>query len=635
MNSRIKRPILLRLTLSILLPLCFIYTLVLLANYRQNRASAEDAASAYLQELCAHHASNLDANLRQVEQQCATLANTLGINPGLKDADLNVLLRAAIAQNPFLSGITIAFQPYAHNRETELYAPYLYREDGKVKAKELNQDYNYTVSDWYLPLLKDPQPYWTEPYHGESSGVLNASYLYPISPEGQFIAVAGADLSLPKLTGELANLRLDDAIVLLLSKEGSILSHPNQDWIMRQNLQSLASGLAPEYRALQDALSNADQGLLRSSKDNKGNAHWIAFQRVPATAWTFAVVKSEASVTKELRRNLKYQISIMLIGLALIILLILSVSISIVRPIKALQVRARKLADGDLDSSIIVPKTRDEVQELAELFNSMTTELKLQIAQQEELSAAKARVESELSIAHDIQQSLLPHVFPPFPNRPEFALYAQMIPARDVAGDFFDFFFCNQQELVLIIADVSGKGIPAALYMAVTRTLLKTAAENADGPSEALNHVNRVLAEGNDSCMFTTLFIAFYHLSTGCLRYANAGHLPPLLFCRDGQAMSLPSLGDPALGIVENYTFHEASHALKIGDRLIFFTDGVTEAQDASGNFFGTQRLGDILQGSLEDSIENVQNRIKEELIAFQKGELADDITMLFFSRRS
>jgi sigma-B regulation protein RsbU (phosphoserine phosphatase) len=99
--------------------------------------------------------------------------------------------------------------------------------------------------------------------------------------------------------------------------------------------------------------------------------------------------------------------------------------------------------------------------------------------------------------------------------------------------------------------------------------------------------------------------------------------------------MSLPSLGDPALGIVENYTYREASHELKIGDRLIFFTDGVTEAQDASGNFFGTQRLGDILQGSLEDSIENVQNRIKEELFAFQNGELADDITMLFFSRRS
>jgi len=604
----------------------------LLVSYNLNRGNADRKAEQYLSELCAHHASVLDGNLKQVMRQTESTAAAIKLIPVPDSLALREYLKQNVQINPFLSGLAFAFEPYRYRLEKRLYSPYLCRKETDIVPLDVANSYDYTLQDWYTNPATTLRGYWTEPYLGGASGILNATYTYPAYNNGILYGVAAADLSLTELTRELAMLNMPDAYVFLVSAKGNFIAHPNNDWILKQSLTSVADSIALELKGLNEIILKTQSGILKN--DAPTGKTWIVYRRIPATNWTFAAVLSEKAVLRAVHRQLLTQLILMFIGLLIIIFFIVLSAVSITRPIGQLSTRAHQIAQGDLDTILPESAGRDELSELSQDFNAMTRELKAQIARTKAMAIATARVESELSIARDIQQSLLPHVFPPFPQREEFSLYAQMIPAREVAGDFFDFFFVDPTHLVLIIADVSGKGIPAALFMAVTRTLLKTACDTDTSPAEALNKVNNVLSADNDNCMFTTLFIGVYDVSCGQLCYANAGHLTPLLFNPDGSYTCLHSFGDPALGIVENHLYHQACIELNIDDRLVFYTDGVSEAQDTDNNLYGMERFIELLKLTLSRPIEEVQICIQEDLFQYQNGELADDITMLFFSRK-
>ncbi len=631
---KVKRPILFRLIISILLPLCLIYSLVLFISYGINKRSAEQAAENYLQELCAHYASDFDAQLRLVEQQTADLA--LAMNhfplPGLNA--LNDYLKACVEQNSFLSGLAFAFEPNAFHPTKRLYAPYLCRKGSSIVQLDIADSYDYTTNDWYQVPKDTNTEYWTEPYLGGASGILNASYTLPTYRKDRLLGMAAADLSLTDMTQTLSNLELSHGYVFLVSNSGKFISHPNPRWIMEEGLDSIAEKFAPIYKGVFSKMQAIGSGVIKQPGAEKTEAQWLVFKTIPTTGWIFAAVVSERVVLQHVKKQLHTQVFMMLAGLILIMLLVVWSAVGITRPIRKLTARAHTIAEGDLESTIPVSHTKDEIEELTLVVNNMTAELKQQIKNISIMAEARARVESELSIARNIQQSLLPHVFPPFPTRSEFSLYAQMIPARDVAGDFFDFFFLDHNRLVLVIADVSGKGIPAALFMAVTRTLIKTVCIDDITPSVALSKVNQILSNDNDNCMFTTLFLGIYDVLSGDMCYSNAGHLPPLLFSRDGSYKTLETLGDPALGIVEGYDYKQACTHIELEDRLVFFTDGVTEAADKDDNLYGTERLIELLQTTLDDSIYDVQNKLQEDLDQFQGGEQADDITLLFFARK-
>jgi len=246
----------------------------------------------------------------------------------------------------------------------------------------------------------------------------------------------------------------------------------------------------------------------------------------------------------------------------------------------------------------------------------------------------KNRIDSELKIARTIQESLLPRVFPPFPDRKEFELTAINIPAKEVAGDFFDFFFTKKDCLVLVIADVSGKGVSAGLFMAVTRTLLKTICQEDITPSQAMSKANRIISIDNDSCMFTTLFLAFYESASGCLTYANAGHNPPYIVSPNGNIRKLNSLGNMALGIDETHQYKQGSDLLEIGDILTLYTDGVTEATSPQNQLYGEKRFEEILKAGRKEKLEYLQTQIENDLLEFQDFNRFDDITYLMLRRK-
>jgi len=239
-------------------------------------------------------------------------------------------------------------------------------------------------------------------------------------------------------------------------------------------------------------------------------------------------------------------------------------------------------------------------------------------------------IQHELSVAARIQQSILPRQFPPFPGHNEFEIYAQMLPAREVGGDFYDFFLIDKNRLGFVIGDVSGKGVPAAIFMAITRTLLKATALQGLSAGDCLNYVNGVLTRQSDSAMLVTIFYGILHTDNGELEYCLAGHNPPYILSRNEGVRCLDSPSSIIVGAFEDSDFETGRTILKPGDCVFLFTDGVTEAENVPGNFFSEERLVGLLEQLKGNSTEEIVSTVLSEVRRFTSNALpSDDITEL------
>ncbi|MDR1377389.1 MAG: SpoIIE family protein phosphatase [Synergistaceae bacterium] len=332
-------------------------------------------------------------------------------------------------------------------------------------------------------------------------------------------------------------------------------------------------------------------------------------------------------------------------------LLIFFVRRNVTEPIKVIAEKASAFvgaerSENDLFAIKLHIEKKDEIGVLASSFEKMTEDLVKYISELTATVAARERIKSELDVARGIQAGMLPSLFPAFPHKSEFDLYASMTPAKEVGGDFYDFFMTDDSHVVLVIADVSGKGVPAALFMMVARTLIKREARLGDEPSYVLKRVNDTLCEGNSVCMFVTAFIAVYDTRTGLLKYANAGHNPPLIIKSLGEVRLLESPPSLVLAIDENARYVSREITIEPGDSLFLYTDGVTEAFNDKGELFSearltgafaakeSERLPSAFPSPGRKSARDIVERVSDELQNFVgDAEQSDDITMLAFVR--
>lgn len=271
-----------------------------------------------------------------------------------------------------------------------------------------------------------------------------------------------------------------------------------------------------------------------------------------------------------------------------------------------------------------------EVGILALSFEKMIKDLKIYIKNLEKVTAEKERINTELNVAQKIQADMLPRKFPAFPGRNEFDVYAMNIPAKEVGGDFYDFFLIDDNHLAIVIGDVSGKGVPAALFMAITKTLIKNHTQLGKSPAEVFNTVNNQLYEGNDENMFVTAWMGILEIETGIFTYVNAGHNPPLLK-HDGEDYNwLKSKPGFVLGGMENIQYNQNMITLNPGDRAYLYTDGVTEATNCDDELFGDSRLLKVINSKKDPELKNLLLYVQEKIDVFVRGrEQFDDITML------
>ena len=307
---------------------------------------------------------------------------------------------------------------------------------------------------------------------------------------------------------------------------------------------------------------------------------------------------------------------------------------TITRPIQELAKNVENIGQGNLDVRMKV-ESGDEVGELAQTFNQMLEDLQQYIKNLSEITAEKERIGAELDVATNIQASMLPCIFPAFPEHEEIDIYAAMDPAKEVGGDFYDFFLVDKEHLALVMADVSGKGVPAALFMVIAKTLIKNRAQLGEAPAVVLEKVNDQLCENNDADMFVTVWLGIYELHTGRLVYTNAGHECPGVMRAGGSYELIRESHDFVVGGMEGmpYTQHEIT--LYPGDKLFLYTDGVPEATNAQEKLFGEERMLEALNHCREMTPSQTLAQVKKEIDEFV-GEAAqfDDLTMLSFEVR-
>ena len=299
-----------------------------------------------------------------------------------------------------------------------------------------------------------------------------------------------------------------------------------------------------------------------------------------------------------------------------------------------LRVATRLRAVGALDAraidrlqEIVQKKGRDEL--MAEV-QARNLELQESLENLRRTTSAKERMESELNIGQEIQLSMLPLEFPPFPDRHEFAIFAKLIPAREVGGDFYDFFFLDDDHLCVCVGDVAGKGVPSALFMAVTRTLIKATAKDDGSPASILTRVNDELSERNESCMFVTVFVAILNVDTGLFRYTNAGHNPPYIRHADGTTIRLAERHGPVIGGMAGLTYTEDELVLAGDDLLVMYTDGVTEAMSPTEQLYTEKRLAGLIEEVGLTTVEDAVHVLLKDIDDHAAGaEQSDDITVV------
>ncbi|MCP3890528.1 MAG: SpoIIE family protein phosphatase, partial [Desulfobulbaceae bacterium] len=419
--------------------------------------------------------------------------------------------------------------------------------------------------------------------------------------------------------------------VFMLSRYGTFIAHPDTNHVMNETIFTAAESLdRPQLREIGRRMVAGESGVVELKNMPLTGDSFLYFSPLPHQQWSIGVVFPQKEIMADVFRLNRQVATLGVLGFVVLVLLITYLASRITHPIRKLTVSANDMASGNLEAVLPETTSKDEVGELTNAFQAMRESIKSYISNLTETTAAKERIESELRIAHDIQMGILPKLFPAFPERKEFDIHASIEPAKEVGGDLYDFFFLDEKNFCFLVGDVSGKGVPAAFFMAVTKTLLKVVAERTLDPGEVLTKVNNDLAEDNESCMFVTLFLAVMDIGTGEVRYASAGHNPPLLMAKGKDVQWIPPLNELVAGIMEDTQYTTKSMTMFPGDTLFIYTDGVTEAMNRKQELYSDERLVELMNHCQGKSAKQMIGSVEGDLKEFTGGaEQSDDITML------
>lgn len=627
-----------KLVLAIGVPLLLISGITITLDYIGLRTAAYRGMESYVSELTRQYAARLDARMEQLAQVGRSTAAFIVSHPELTEEAIYDLMRTNVLQSHLIYGACVAFAPYEFDKDRRLVAPYVYGDREDLQRLDVAGAYDYTDPswDWYRHASETHEAYWTEPFFDEGAGdVVMCTYVVPLMRNGKFIGTTNIDVELETLQQAMALPLLHNARYSILSRKGTIVSDEEPDLIYKETVFTLAAKLnRPRLAELGRLILLNEAGTAQLHSVDTGERVLIGYAKVPSTGWSFVAGVPESEVLAGVYQHLARRTILVSLSLVLVLATTVILSLLITRPIDRLSTTVRALNVGNLGARAVGIKSRDEIGQLARAFNSMAERLRDQIDALRRETAARQAVESELSVAREIQTSLLPRRFPPFPDRFEFDLHAINAPARHVAGDFFDFFFVSDRRLMLVIADVSGKGVPAAMYMAVARTVLRNLGLRGLPPRELMREANKLLLAEDVVGMFVTVFVALYDIDTGEGVYANAGHPPPCIVDTDGRAKLVGPPTGMVLGVDEFAVFDEQPFSLGIGDKLVCFTDGLPEARSPKGDFYRDERLLELVAAhAAEDPAQfcaSVVSRIEE----FSGFHLSDDLTLLVLRRR-
>lgn len=610
---------------------------ITLLFYRYSSDTLRRNAHLQAETLLSETVYRIEAVLLPVQQVPKTITAVIG--ESVTDTrELIDVLKENLSRNPEIYGMIAAFEPYAFNSVKYHYAPYVFRNEESVELRMLGgPTYDYFRHDWYLIPKELNRAMWSEPYYDDGGGdIIMATYSVPLSVrlEGKrkFAGIVTADISIEWLRNEVSKVKiLKTGYGFLISRNGTFVTHPEKSLIMHMTLFDIAEQMNDlELREIGKMMIRGERGIVPYTDFITGKKSLLYFAPIPAVGWSLAVSFPEDELSADITSLANMTAYLLVAGLFLVIFLVLLVTRSITRPLIEMVKATQAVAGGNLDAPVPALSSNDEIGKLAHSFRFMQDALKDYIRELTEVTASRERFESELKIAKDIQLSILPKIFPPFPSMPFFDIFAMLRSAREVGGDLYDFYLTGEKSFFFVIGDVSGKGVPASLYMAVTKTLLKTTANRGLMPDEVLTHVNNELCHSSETAMFVTLFCGMLDCMSGQVVFSSAGHNPPLVIRKNGEIVFLEQTGGAIAGYMEEITFGKGILDLSPGDSLFLYTDGVTEAMNEKGELFGEERLVDCLRTLEDRSVKGMIDGVLGDVARFEDGaQQSDDITMM------
>ena len=630
MSIRTKVVLIVFLLLAIVGAAFVAYSVNTTANYKQLRMNEVQKTIEFASE-------TVNKSIAMMERNAKDLANAgriLYISESRTDAAGENIVLENFASFPASVGGGLWFAPYAFNPDRRLSCYYALREKGgavRIDPAFASEKYDYPNQMWYYEIsLGVWQRYatrWTPPYYdGTGSFALMTTVGAGIfDDKGMFVGMSTVDWEIEDVIRELTGIQPTPNSFVLLAA-------PREDYVISNTQIRKDPQVGTRFSRISwlKGVKLPTHGDVSISRISIGGAAHIVFNRIMANDWLLCVPVPENEIFAEIEnRNARFARILGLSSLALLALAWYLVHALVNKPVRRFIADVEELGRGNLDVRIDV-RRKDEIGRLGAAFNKMTVDLRESIEKRAKERSERDRIAGELNVATRIQTGMLPCTFPAFPERDEFDIYATMLPAKEVGGDFYDFFMVDEKRLAVVIADVSGKGIPAALFMVIARTLLKNNAQYGKSPSDVFHTVNDLLCENNEAGMFVTVFMGYLELDSGCFTYVNAGHNPPLLQRAGGEYEFLATTPGLFLAAIENIDYREESIVLAPGDSLYLYTDGVTEAQDLDRDFFENEGLLASLARHKNKPLRTMLTGIKADIDEFAGGmEQSDDITML------
>ena len=548
-------------------------------------------------------------------------------------------------------------------------AAYIGLEDGLyIGSEDMREDYigdkaTHIIFDprtrpWYQMTKERGASGFSDVFRDADTGSYSISCGAPIYVNGKLAGVAGMGLFIDELEKAITRFNIGkDGFSCVIDDKGELLFTGKQ--IGELNLAeaghiNLAESKNPSMSEAVNCILNEQDGIYSVTLDGEEYSlssapmetmgwHYMALlpldevmetsDKLVASLLEFSTMQNES--VREIMRSTMIWLGLAFF-LALIIAMLLSQFLSkrLVWPIVLLTSKVQDMKGDHLDFDLKL-NTKDEIQTLAESFGSLTERMKQYIKDITSITAEKERIGAELSVATQIQSDMLPSIFPAFPDREEFDLFAAMDPAKEVGGDFYDFFMLDHDHLACVIADVSGKGVPAALFMVVAKTLIKNQAQNEASPAKILEIVNNELCANNKASMFVTAWIGIMEISTGKMICCNAGHEYPAIRGEDGEFKLLKDDHGLVLAALEDVTFTDYEITIPDNGTIFVYTDGVPEATSMQDELYNLDRMIDALNQEPDAPPERLLEIVRKDIDAFVgEADQFDDLTMLCLKRR-
>ena len=631
----IRRKLSIRVSLWVVLFAAIIFTVALGFLFFQSREAVRQEAISHASQILDKTSLRVEGILNRVEVASNMTKWLVSRHPDKADS-MFVYSRSMLANNPDFYNCSIAFEPYYFKDKGRYFSAYTKHIGDSLRTIQGGSDsYQYFFTDWYLMSTLLDKPSWTEPYMdldvATNTSEMVTSYCQTIkNKDGQKIGVINTSLSISWLSNTISAIKpYPNSYSIMIGRGGTYFVHPDSTKITRQTIftQTLEH---PDTAmvALGHAMQRGEEGMKHMNIDGKDC--YVFYKPLGNTGCSMAIVCPEKDIFGGFDRLRRSVMAIVITGLLLMLFLFIRIITRELSPLRRLAHEAETIASGHFDAELPNFERIDEIGQLSQSFGNMQQSLVKYIEELKETTAEKASIESDLRIANGIQMGMLPENFPTRGDRDDVQLYASLTPAKDVGGDLFDFYF-RDDKLFFCIGDVSGKGVPASLFMAVTRAVFRTTSAHESKPDRIVSIMNQMIADMNKTNMFVTLFVGVLDLPTGMLHYSNAGHDAPLLV--GAGVGELPCDSNIPVGVMPDwdYTLQEAQ--IYTNTTIFLFTDGLTEATSADFKLFDMERVNDVAVKALAQQQQEPQQLISLMTEAVHQfvgdAEQSDDLTMM------